>query len=75
VKIRSLQSHATVSVRSIVQFDMIRVERPDKSAIKFANDDIRNNQEHGFDLRDRWDKTRILSIFPITPNTNKNIEK
>jgi hypothetical protein len=49
--------------------------RPDKSTIKFANDEIRNNQAQGFDRKDRFDKTRILRIFPTVPNINKNIEK
>jgi hypothetical protein len=51
------------------------VVRPDKSVIEFANDEIRNSQAQGFDLKDFCDKTRMLRIFPTVPNINKDIEK
>ena len=71
----SLHNQSMVLVKSNVQPDSMRVVRPDTMAIKFATDETRKYNEHGFRRRVPCDRTSALRRFPIVPKRKTMMEK
>jgi hypothetical protein len=74
-KPRSLHNHPIVFVRSAAQPDSIRVVRPERMKLRWAIDENRKNNAHGFDRRVGCDKIKQLRILPIVPKIKMNIAK
>ncbi len=75
LKPRILQSHRTVSDKSVVHDDNTRGVRPLIKDMKPAAEDPQNNTAHGFNRSAFCDNTNIFKILPTIPNINIIIAK
>ncbi len=74
IKMRNLQSHPIVSVRSADQPTNNRTLTPEIRVIRLAIDDARKSEAHGFERIVGCDKARQFRRFPIAPKRRIGIE-
>jgi hypothetical protein len=74
-KIRNLQSHPIVSVRSADQPFNRRTATPEIKVKRLAIDDARKSEAHGFERSVRCDRARQLRRLPTVPKIRIAIDR